>query len=150
MLFDEMNLKSIPTSVKAGIGLLLAGWLSFLPSVWFFYSKDFFQKFFIAGLVTVFCISRLKDWARILALLSNTIIAIYCGFFAVIFYLGKGNPLAVVLSGCTLVLFVCSSIFLLKKDGVAFFKARTKTQENEPPAPAAPVPPTPAKKPTRK
>lgn len=150
MRFNDLNLKSIPTSVQAGIGFLLAGWVSFLTGVWFYYGKEFFQKFFIAGLVTLFCITRFKNWARILALLSNTIIAIYCGFFTAIFYLSKGSPLAILISGGTVLLFIGSCLFLLKKDGVAFFKASSKTPENIPESPAAPpVPPYP-KRPARK
>jgi hypothetical protein len=150
MLFNESTLKSIPASVKAGIGLLFAGWVSFLIGIWFFYGQEFFQKFAIAGLVTLFCITRFKNWARILVLLSNTIIAIYCGLFGALFYLNKANPLAVVLSACIVVLLTSSSIFLLKKDAVAFFKAHSKTEEKPAPAPAAPTSPVAPKKKRRK
>lgn len=115
------ELKEAPTSVKRGIILLFAGWAFFWFTVYFYYAKEFFNRFFIGGLLVLFCILLVKNWARMLAILSNAMVVVCCAFFGALFYEGGYYPVALI-SAVNVVLFALSAYFLFIKSSGDFFK----------------------------
>ena len=120
---DIEKIKAIPVNVKNGVGLLFVGWVWFLYSIYSYYGKNYLTRFLISGVVLFVCVLQFKKWARILALLCNTLTILYCFVFIALFHLSGSNPYAVVASAINVLLFAFSSYFFLQKTSVDFFKA---------------------------
>lgn len=128
---EKFNFEKIPGSVKSGVGLLLAGWLWLLYSVYYYYDKTFLMRFFIGGVVVFVCVLQFKKWARILALLCNTMTILYCAFFAAAFHMSGSDSQLVVASVINVLLFSSSSYFLLLKSSADFFRRSDSLKDNQ-------------------
>jgi urea transporter len=121
-----MNLFAIqtyPTAVRIAFYSLFTAWVTFLWSVYQYYGQEFFGRFAIGGVLIVFFMLRLKNWARMLCLCANAMTILYCSLFGLVFTLGEtGNPAAVFFSALCVFIFLINSYFLLTKPTREFFK----------------------------
>lgn len=121
----------MPNSVKSGLGLLFGGWIWFLYTVYNFYDRSFWMRFFIGGVIVFFCVLQFRRWARILVLLSNAITILYCAFFALAFHLSESNPQVVVASVINVLLFASSFYFFFVKTSADFFQSHENINNDQ-------------------
>ena len=120
---DLLALKTYPRTVQIALYTLIAAWVVFLWSVYQYYGQEFFNRFAIGGVLIVFFVLRIKNWARLLSLCANLMALIYCSLFGVIF-LGATPPqlAAGFFSALSALLFLTSAVFLMVKPTREFFK----------------------------
>jgi hypothetical protein len=131
-----MNLFAIqtyPTNVRISLYSLLMAWAILLWSVHQYYGQEFFSRFAIGGLLIVYFMLRLKNWARMLCLCANAMTILYCSLFGLIFTMGEvKNPLAVFFSALCVLLFLINSYFLLTKATREFYKLAGAPEDSAP------------------
>ncbi len=122
---------TFPASVKTGILFLLLSWIShffFLYRIWLFGNrigqnivdnKLVLQMAAIALLVCFFVV-RIRNWARILGIISN-ILAISVYLFLVALFYNQQTGLAI-LGTINLIFFSVCTFYLFKKETSDFFK----------------------------
>lgn len=133
-----MNLFAIqtyPASVRIALYSLMLAWAAFLWSVHQYYGPEFFNRFAIGGILIVFFMLRLRNWARMLCLCANAMAILYCGLFGYVFTIGDTrNPAAVFFSALCVLLFVVNSYFVLAKPTREFFKLHGASEDASPSA----------------
>ena len=133
-----MNLfafQAYPASVRIALYTLMLAWVTFLWSVHQYYGPEFLSRFAIGGILIVFFMLRLRNWARMLCLCANAMAIIYCSLFGYVFTLGDArNPVAVFFSALCVLLFAVNSYFLLVKPTREFFKLQGASEDASPSA----------------
>jgi hypothetical protein len=123
---DLFSIQTYPRTVQFAIYSLVAAWGVFLWSVYQYFGPEFFNRFAIGGILIVFFVLRLKNWARLLCLCANLMAVLYCALFGMLFLSEKArNPAAAFFSALCVLLFLVSSYFLLVKPTREFYKKAT-------------------------
>jgi hypothetical protein len=118
---------TFPSSAKNGILFLLLGWIWHFLLLYMLLgtglkieTQDWLRLSVIALLVCFFTI-RVRNWARVLAIVANLlIISLYLLATAHFYNLGKIN--FSVFAAINVILFVISTFFLFKRETSDFFK----------------------------
>ncbi len=128
-----MDLKSYPSAFKNALIYFFCGWIWLFFSLYhYFFNNDLAggkgkiltQLAIIAILNAIFLFS-VKNWGRILCLLSNTMIILYFLFIGAVFFM-RGQVLFGIVSAFTIGLFCMSSYYLAVKSTATFFKENSK------------------------
>jgi len=120
---DLFSIQTYPRSVRMALYTLLAAWAVFLWSVHQYYGSEFFNRFAGGGILIVFFMLRIKNWARMLCLCANLMAIIYCSLFGLLFTMGEARNLpAAFFSALCALLFLVNSYFLLVKTTREFYK----------------------------
>lgn len=123
--FHEM-----PRTVKVAFVLTLAGWCWFLFSTYVYYDPGAVNKFLIAGGIICYFLYKVRNWARMIALLSCVFIILYCGLFTFLFA-GKDWGAAVT-SAVNVALFGAAFYALVIPQTAAYFKEKSPPPGSEP------------------
>ena len=106
----------------------MAGWVVFYLFLFGIMDGGAFPlRVKLVGLVCLACIMSLRNWARVLCLLCNVMIFIQFGIVCFAFAT-NGKPLLASVTGLMLALFLAASVFLMKKETVAFFKQQGQAE----------------------
>lgn len=125
MTEKNLTYQDLPNTVKFGLGFLFSGWILFLIALYVFLGSYDFLKFFIAlGILSVYII-RIRNWARVLALLFNVIGILYCAVSSLAFLLRAGNLFGTFLFLIVVVLMGASTYYLMSKESSGFYKIHT-------------------------
>ncbi len=131
MTKKTITYQDLPNSVKYGLGFLFSGWILFLIVDYVFLNSFWFLEIFIVLGILSYYIIRIRDWARVLALLFNVIGTIYCTTFSLAFLSANfyGSFLFLIIA----VLMGGSTFFLIKKESSHFYKINTPgSHKNQP------------------
>jgi hypothetical protein len=123
---EHHHLKVRPAAVKFGIIFLICGWLCHYAFYFTHLAEEMPLKttYLQIGIGIGICyfVATLKRWARMLCLFFNIgIIALYFLYCLAFFQSKAYNPM--MLTGLTVVLFLISTYFLLKKETSQFYTA---------------------------
>ena len=117
--------KSIPNDVKNGLLFLYLGWLWFYIASYFFYlNGEIPWKFIAGGAVICVLVSQFKNYARVLCLLFNIMMILWCVLLSALFF--KQFTDKFIASVVNFILFSLSTFYLFKKDAADFFKAQSQ------------------------
>jgi hypothetical protein len=116
-------IRTYPKTVRIAFYSLVVGWAVFLWSVYHYFAPEYLGRFAIAGVLVIFFMLRLKNWARMLCLCTNAMVILYFSFFGLLFAT-KQTPdiIAAFFSALCVLLFLISSFFLLVKPTREFYK----------------------------
>lgn len=129
-LFD---IQTYPAAVRMALYSLMLAWVAFLWSVHQYYGPEFLNRFAIGGILIIFFVLRLRNWARMICLCANAMAVLYCSLFGYVFTLGEArNPAAVFFSALCVLLFLINSYFLLAKPTREFFKLHDTSKDASP------------------
>lgn len=136
---DLFPIQTYPKTVRMALYFLLAGWASFLWSVYQYYAPEFLSRFAIAGALAIFFTMRLKNWARMLCLCANAMVILYCSFFGLVFAIKAPPDMgAAFFSALSVLLFLISTYFLLVKPTREFYKQANPPRSGPFPTESAP------------
>jgi hypothetical protein len=134
-LFKDPRLfNALPKSVKNGILFLLVAWAAHFFLFYRIFQSEiptqmFYQQLAIA-VMSCFFVTRLRNWARVLTIVGNSLIILMYLFIMTIFYT-SGKVDLLLLSGLNIVLFGLSIYFLARSEASEFFKLQSpKTAED--------------------
>lgn len=118
--------KPFPATTRYGLLCLAAAWLCFIFSLYHFFGpgQDWSRIIIIGAAMGCVVVSGYA-WGRILCLISNIMIVLYCIFFSLIFF--DRNPVAFAASIVVLVLFAGATYFFWTKESATFFKTFRKS-----------------------
>jgi hypothetical protein len=120
---DLFAIQTYPKTVQIALYSLLAAWSTFLWSVYQYYAPEFFNRFAIAGVLLIFFMLRLKNWARIICLCANALTIINCSFYGLVLATKEApDMVATLFSALSVILFLISTVFLLVKPTRDFYK----------------------------
>jgi hypothetical protein len=116
---------TFPTTVKNGIFFLLLGWVWHFFFLYMLFGTElethFWIRLSIIALLVCFFTIRVRNWARVLAIVANfLIISVYLLAAAHFYTIGKIN--FSIFSTINVVLYSISTFFLFKTDTSIFFK----------------------------
>lgn len=118
-----------PRSAKNGIIALFAAWIFFIFSLhWYYLPGQNVSRILIIAAATCFVVVRGYNWGRILCLLANVMISLWCVVFAAAFW-GVDTGKFVV-SVVNVILFSAATYYLWTKTSSAFFKTFRSSPEN--------------------
>ncbi len=116
------DFKKYPKSVHTALIFLYIGWAWFLMLLYMLVNEINMRMFIIALSMCILVIRRF-NWARVLCLLCNALMIIYCSLFIIDFW-QKGLEKNALLMAINVILFICSSYYLFIKETAEFFKVK--------------------------
>jgi len=125
-------LDPFPSSAKNGILALFAGWIFFLISLYTYYLPgENPSKEVLVAIALCYVVAKGFNWGRILCLLANIMLIIWCAVFAAAYFYPQfiklyGKHTAFGASLVNLAFFSMSTYFLFKKETSEFFKTFRK------------------------
>lgn len=118
----------LPGSVKWALFFVHVSWVFFIISLYAIYLPGYsVLRFVIMGLACCYMVTKFYSWGRMLALLGNAMILLYCIFFSLIFF-GKDQVLFFTSIG-NVILFSLASYFLWTEETAFFFKTYRASKE---------------------
>jgi hypothetical protein len=130
----QMKLKEYPLKVKLAILFLTLGWGLHLIFYFKFLATDQLARndylMIAVGALICYAVACINNWARRLCIFFNVgIIAIY----ALILLFGKSDFDLLVFEGMVVLFFGLSTVYLLQRETVDYFKAFNITETNDQP-----------------
>jgi hypothetical protein len=119
------DFKAFPNSVRNGLLFLVIGWIWHYFSLYrYFFNGNIPFNQIVIGVSICYFVFRIKNWARVLCLVSNSlIILMYLSVTYSFFVMGK--PHLGVVSGLNVILFSIATYFLAIGESSGFFKERS-------------------------
>ena len=110
-----------PNSAKNGIISLVAAWMFFLISLYSYYLPGELPfRIMIIAIGMCYIVVKVYNWGRILCLVSNLMLIVWCVIFAMAFF--NRNQAAFAASILNVALFSAATYFLWIKESAEFFK----------------------------
>lgn len=141
----KIDYRQVPSRIKTAVILFASGWLMhflFLFKLSRTFPGQFSDRTYVVnvslGLISTFCLARIHNWARALALVGCVVIALYHVFFCFVFLHSAPDFSAV--SVFTATCFGFAAWYLFRPDVKEYYKelrkaeqAAIRTSENENP-----------------